>query len=77
MILPHISTKFDQNLGLKNMEFGIFEHNLQFDIIILTLLPSELQLEYAFYPWFSYRKQNLEVAKALSPGSSDFNVVFL
>ena len=42
----------DQNLGIKNMEFGIFEHNLQFDIIILTLLPSKLQLEYAFYPWF-------------------------
>ena len=40
----------NQNLGIKNMEFGIFEHNLQFDIIILTLLPSKLQLEYAFYP---------------------------
>ena len=67
----------DQNLGIKNMEFGIFEHNLQFDIIILTLLPSKLQLEYAFYPWFWYRKPNLEVGKALSPRSSDFNVVFL
>ena len=69
--------EFGQNLGLKNMEFGIFEHNLQFDVTILTLLPSKLQLEYAFYPWFSYRKQNLKVRKALSPSSSDFNVVFL
>ena len=59
------------------MEFGIFEHNLQFDIIILTLLPSKFQLEYTFYPWFSYHKQNLEVGKALSPSSSDFNVVIL
>ena len=69
--------EFDQNLGLKNMEFGIFEHNLQFDIIILTLLPSELQRKYAFYPWLSYCEQNLEITKALSPGSSDFNIVFL
>ena len=36
------------NLWLKNVELGIFQHNLRFEIIILTLLPSELQLKYAF-----------------------------
>ena len=68
--------EFDQNLRLKNVEFGNFQYNLQFDIRILTLLPSELLLEYAVYPWFSYGKQNQMSEKALSPGSSYFNAVF-
>ena len=63
-ILAHISTEFDQNLWLKKVRFGIFQHNLRIDIRIdIRLLTSELQLEYAFYFWFSYDEQNLEVGK--------------
>ena len=72
-----ILDEFDQNLWLKNVELSIFQHNLRFDLIILTLLSSELQLKYAFYLWFSYGEQNLEAGKGFEPGVFDFNVVFL
>ena len=62
-----ILDEFDQNFWLKNVELSIFQHNLRFDLIILTLLSSELQLKYAFYSWFSYGEQNLEARKAFEP----------
>ena len=67
MMLAHTSADFDQNLCLKNVKFGIFQHNLRFDVRILTLLPSEPLLEYALYPWFSYGKQNLDVREGFEP----------
>ena len=62
-----ILDEFDQNLWLKDVELSIFQHNLRFDLIILTLLSSELQLKYAFYSGFSYGEKNLEAGKGFEP----------